>query len=147
MMTIQRWTPFRSWMDIQKEVSHLFDDVLANTERDVRSTPARWAPIVDIYEDDGSVVLQVEVPGVKREDIDIQVADKRLTLRGKRQREENVKEESYQRAERYFGTFSRSFTLPQHVDVNQIKAGYEDGILTVTLPKTEEAKPKKVSIN
>ncbi len=145
-MTLERWTPFRSLMDIQKEITHLFDDVFSGTEGGRGTDLMRWSPRVDIYEEEGNIVLKAELPGVKKSDIDIEVEDNMLTLRGERRRQEKVVEENYHRTDRQFGAFTRSFTLPKHVDVDKISAHYEDGVLTVTLPKTEEARPKKVAV-
>jgi HSP20 family protein len=106
-----------------------------------------WAPAVDIYEQDGNIVLKAELPGVDPKDFDVRVENNILTLRGERKLDEEVTKESYHRVERSYGTFTRSFTLPNVVDTDKIKAEYNDGILRLTLPKREEAKPKQISIN
>lgn len=145
-MSPVRTPPFRSLVDIQREITDIFDDVLLRGGEVIRAGLHRWSPRVDIYEEGSNLVLRAELPGMKREDIDIHVHGNVLTLRGERKREEEVKEEHYHRSERYFGSFSRSFTLPQHVDAERIEASYNDGVLTVTLPKTEESEPKKVEV-
>jgi len=106
-----------------------------------------WAPAVDIFEHDGDIVLKAELPGVDPKDVDIRVENNVLSLRGERKVESEVKREQYHRVERAYGSFSRSFTLPSVVDTEKIKADYTDGVLKVTLPQKEEAKPKQISIS
>jgi HSP20 family protein len=105
-----------------------------------------WAPAVDIYEQDGNIVLKAELPGVDAKEVDIRLENNVLTLRGERKLDGEVKRENYHRVERSYGSFTRSFTLPTVVDQEKIKAEYRDGVLRVTLPKREEAKPKQISI-
>ena len=105
-----------------------------------------WSPAVDIFDKGGEVVIYAELPGIKKEDIDVRVENNVLTLRGKKERTEEVKEEGYFRAERTYGSFSRSFSLPSTVEVGKIAADYKDGILTLRLPTAEEAKPRQIEI-
>ncbi|HXY40901.1 MAG TPA: Hsp20/alpha crystallin family protein [Vicinamibacteria bacterium] len=105
-----------------------------------------WAPPVDIYEKDGTLVLKAELPGVDAKDVDVHVENNVLTLRGQRTFDQETKREHYHRVERAYGTFSRSFTLPNVVDTQGIKAEFKDGVLQVMLPKREEAKPKQIQI-
>jgi HSP20 family protein len=106
-----------------------------------------WVPAVDIYEtDDHEIVLKAELPDMKREDINITFENNVLTLKGERKYENDVKRESYQRMERHYGAFSRSFTVPATVDAARISAAYKDGVLTVRLPQREEAKPKQITV-
>jgi HSP20 family protein len=105
-----------------------------------------WHPPVDIYEDKDGVVLKAELPGMKKDDIDVRVENNVLTMNGQRKREQEVKEDGYYRCERSYGSFSRSFSLPTTVDVKKINASYKDGVLTVSLPKLEEAKPKQIDV-
>ena len=106
-----------------------------------------WAPVVDIYEQGGDIVLKAELPGIDPKNVDIRIENNVLTLRGERKVDQQVKRESYHRVERAYGAFTRSFTLPAVVDQERIKADYRDGVLSVTLPKREEAKPKQISIS
>ena len=106
-----------------------------------------WAPAVDIYEQDGNIVLKAELPGVDPKAVDIRLENNTLTLRGERKLDQEVKEDNYHRVERSYGSFSRSFTLPTVVDQGNIKAEYRDGVLKLTLPKREEAKPRQIQIN
>jgi HSP20 family protein len=105
-----------------------------------------WSPAVDIFDKGGEVVIHAELPGIKKEDIDVRVENNVLTIRGKKERKEEVKEEGYFRAERTYGSFSRSFSLPSTVEVSKIGAEYKDGVLTLRLPKAEEAKPRQIDI-
>lgn len=106
-----------------------------------------WSPAVDIYDKGGEVVIHAELPGMKKEDIDVRVENNVLTIRGKKERNEEVKEEGYFRTERSYGTFSRSFSLPTTVDVSKIGAQYKEGVLTLSLPKAEEAKPRQIDVS
>ena len=105
-----------------------------------------WSPAVDVYDRGSEMVIQAELPGMKKEDIDVRVENNVLTLRGKKERKEEVKEDGFFRSERMYGTFSRSFSLPSTVDVSKIAADYKDGVLTLTLPKAEEAKPRQIAV-
>ena len=119
---------------------------LLDTREEQNDFLGTWSPVVDIYDKGGEVVIHAELPGMKKEDIDIRVENNVLTVRGKKERKEEVKEEGYFRAERSFGSFSRSFSLPTTVDVKKIAAEYKDGILTLSLPKAEEAKPRQIEV-
>jgi HSP20 family protein len=105
-----------------------------------------WAPAVDIYEHEGNVVLMAELPGIDPKDVDVRVESNVLSLRGKRELASEVEREDYHRVERAYGSFSRSFALPSAVDTDKIKAEFKDGVLQVTLPQKEEAKPKQIAI-
>ena len=105
-----------------------------------------WNPAVDIYDKGAEVVIHAEVPGMKKEDIDVHVENNVLTIRGKKERKEEVKEDGYFRTERSYGTFSRSFSLPSTVNVSKIVAEYKEGVLTLALPKADEAKPRQIEV-
>lgn len=149
-MAIVRFEPFRDLVTIQDRMNRLFDEAFRGTPRTPEEDWAlggSWAPAVDIFEQEGSIVLKAELPGVDPKDVDIRVENNTLTLRGERRFDNEVKRESYHRVERSYGTFARSFSLPSVVDVEKIKAECKDGVLRVTLPKKEEAKPKQISIS
>lgn len=149
-MAIVRWEPFRDLLGIQDRMNRLFDEAFrgaGRTSAEEDWTLGSWAPACDIYEQDGNIVLKAELPGVEPKDVDVRVENNVLTLRGERRFDNEVKKESYHRVERAYGSFSRSFTLPSVVDTDKIKADYRDGVLRVTLPKREEAKPKQISIS
>lgn len=105
-----------------------------------------WSPAVDVYDRGNEVVIHAEIPGMKKDDIDVRVENNVLTIRGKKERSEEVKEEGYYRSERAYGTFSRSFSLPSTVDPTKIGAEYRDGVLTLNVPKAEEAKPRQIDV-
>lgn len=112
------------------------------------SSRGSWLPPVDIYETpDRQVVLKAELPGLKREDIDLTVENTTLTIRGERKRDEGIADERYHRAERAYGPFTRSFTLPSTIDGGKVRAEYRDGVLTVTLPTREEARPRQIQVD
>ncbi len=135
-----RWTPFADMDRLQRELSGLFDSSNGHTEH-------AWKPAVDVNEDAQRIELTFDLPGVKQEDLDIQVDKNVLTLRGARKIERKQDKEYAQRYERVTGSFSRSFTLPQTVDVEKIAAQLKDGVLTLTLPKKAEAQPKQIKVS
>ena len=106
-----------------------------------------WVPAVDVFERQDHLVIRAEAPGLKREDMDVHIENGVLTLQGERKRDSEVNEENAFRMERTYGTFTRSFTLPRTVDASRVSAAYKDGVLEVTVPKVETAKPKKIEIN
>jgi HSP20 family protein len=148
MMAIVRWDPFRDLMTIQERMNRLFDQTLSKTrtEDEEGLTASTWSPAVDIYETADSIVLKAELPGLSRENIDIQVRDNTLTLKGERKFEREVKDENYLRIERSYGAFQRGFSLPAVIQQDKIKATFKEGVLEVSMPKAEEAKPTQVKI-
>jgi HSP20 family protein len=147
-MAIVRWTPFRELSTMQERMNKLFEDVMrAPSRSDEGLGVAAWAPAVDIYETDKEIVMKAELPEMQEKDIEIKVEDNILVVAGERKMEKEVKEENYHRIERSYGSFHRSFTLPQTVDREGIKASYKDGVLKVVLPKKEEVKPKQIKID
>jgi HSP20 family protein len=146
-MTLTRWTPFQDMTAVQERVNRLFNDVYGGQGDDVMTRGA-WIPPVDIYENGKKeLVLKVELPAMTREDIDVTVENRTLTLRGEKKLDREVKEEQYHRVERSYGTFTRSFSLPETVDVTKVNAEYKDGVLTVRLPLREEARPKQIKVD
>ena len=148
-MAVVRWEPFRDLVSLQERMNQMFNDSYRGrgTSEDDWSLGGSWAPAVDIYEHEGNIVLTAELPGVDPKEVDIRVENNILTLRGERKWNDDVQRESYHRVERAYGTFTRSFTLPNVVDTEKIKADYKEGMLKLVLPKREEAKPKQISIN
>jgi len=125
----------------------MFEEVFPRTAtKESEFALADWRPAVDTYEEGNNIVIKAELPGVKKEDVSIDIKDNILTLRGERSSETEVKEENYYRKERSHGKFHRAFTLPDAVNPNNIEANYKDGILKITLPKSQEAKSKKIEI-
>lgn len=148
-MAIVRWDPFRDVMTLQERMNRLFDQTLSRTRTDDDEglTASMWSPAVDIFETSDSIVMKAELPGVNRDNIDIQVQDNTLMLKGERKFEREVKEENYLRIERSYGAFQRAFNLPAVVRQDKIKAVFKDGVLEVTMPKADEAKPTQVKID
>jgi HSP20 family protein len=141
-MAIVRWDPFRELTALQTEVGKLFSRLGTGEAAERQS----WTPMVDVIETDDAIKLKAELAGMKPEDIKIDVQDNVLTLSGERRFEEEVKEDKYYRIERRYGSFSRSIALPQTADESKIVANYDDGVLEVTVPKTEVAQPKRIAV-
>jgi HSP20 family protein len=145
MRTIARWEPFRGVTTLQDQINRLFNATFERSSDD--SSLSAWAPSVDIYETEHELVVKADLPDVDPKDLDIQVENNILTIRGERKFEKKVNEENYLRVERSYGSFARSFTLANTVNSDAIKAGYQNGVLTLTVPKREEAKPKQIKVN
>ncbi len=146
-MAIVRWEPFQNILGTQDRFNRLFNETLSQVFGEEGLSTRAWAPPVDIYETDQNLVLKAELPGVDPNTVEVRVEDNSLYLRGERKFEKEVKEENYHRIERAYGSFSRSFTLPGSIDSSKVTAEYKDGVLSLTIPKREEAKPKTFKIN
>jgi len=146
-MSIVRWRPFRDLVSIQDEMNRLFDDFFGRPLARTEWTEGVWSPTVDISEDKDNVIIRAEMPGTKKEDVNISIQDNVLTLKGEKKQEKEEKDKNYHRVERSYGSFCRSFQLPTSVKTDKIKANYRDGVLNITLPKTEEVKPKQIPIS
>jgi len=150
MTTLTRFVPFRSPLAdvavLQNRLNSIFSDFARPDGEQESLAMGNFIPPVDVYEDEHTLVLKLEVPGIKQEDLDVRVENQTLTVKGERKFEKNEKEENFHRIERRYGTFARTFTLPQIVDTNAPKASYEHGVLTISLPKKEAAKPKQVKV-
>lgn len=145
MNSITRWDPFRNVSSLQEQVNRWFESSLPN--RGDNSALTTWAPVVDIYETESELVLKADLPDINEKDLDVRVENNMLSIRGERKFEQQVKEDNYLRIERRYGSFSRSFGLPNTLNTEAIKAEYKNGVLTVELPKRAESKPKQVKIN
>ncbi len=146
-MAIVRWEPFRDLLTTQDRVNRLFNETLPQLFGEEGWVSRNWAPPVDIYETDQDLVLKAELPGVDAKDVEVRVEDNTLFLKGQRNIRKEVKEENYHRVERSYGAFSRTFALPSSIDADKVTAEYKDGVLTLTMPKRQEAKPKTIKIN
>ncbi len=147
-MAIIRWRPLRDMVSIQDEMNKLFDDFFGRTPtRWFQPEEGLWTPTVDVSETKDNIVLSAEIPGLNKEDIKLSVQDNVLSLSGEKKQEKEEKDANYHRLERSYGSFCRSFTLPTPVQPDKVKASYKDGILKVTLPKTDEVKPKEIPIS
>ena len=146
-MAIVRWEPFRDMVTAQRDFDRIFREAFSPQFGDTELSTRAWAPAVDIYETDNDIVLKAELPGVDPKDVEVRVEDNTLYLKGVRNYEKEVKEQNYHRIERSYGSFARSFSLPNSIDAEKVKAEYKDGLLTLTMPKREEAKPKTIKID
>src|SRR6266481_4809762 len=146
MRTMNRWEqPFRGATTLQEQMNRVFGDVVGRAGEESNLTP--WAPAVDIYETEHELVVKADLPDVDPQDLDIRVENNVLTIRGERKFENKVNEENYLRVERAYGSLARSFTLASTVNSDAIKADYQNGVLTLSIPKREEAKPKQIKVN
>ena len=146
-MTIVRWEPLRELSSLQNEMNRLFNTVFDQpTTGGNGGQGRRWVPAMDLLETDEHFVLRADLPGMREEDVSVELEDNVLTLSGERKAEHEERQEGYYRVERAFGRFSRSLTLPKGVDAEAVTAAFTDGVLEVRIPKPEERKPRKISI-
>jgi HSP20 family protein len=146
MTVLTRWDPIREFTTLQDRMNRLFQHSYGDGREEALSTTT-FAPAVDVYEDEHNVTLKIEVPGIEEKDLDIRVENNTLTVHGERKFEKEEKEENYRRVERQYGSFTRSFTLPNTVDSESISANYDKGVLKIKLAKKAEAKPKQIKVN
>jgi HSP20 family protein len=146
MNIITPWEQAGAVMSLQEEVNHLFENTFAR-DRQGHADLTTWAPAVDIYETENELVVQADLPDLQDKDIDVRVENNTLTIRGERKFEKDVNEENYLRIERAYGSFMRSFSLPNTVSSENIRADYRNGVLTLHLAKREESKPKQIKIS
>jgi HSP20 family protein len=142
-----RFDPFRDLAVLQDRMNRLFNEAHSPRQSDDLMSRGTWTPAVDIYEVDGALVLKAELPDMRREDIDVSVENNTLTIRGERKLDNEIKQESFHRIERAYGSFVRSFSLPHTVDAGKIGAEYKNGVLSITLPVREDAKPRTINID
>jgi HSP20 family protein len=147
MTMITRWDPFREFVTIQDRMNRLFRDSYSPEGRDEALTTTAFAPPVDVYEDEHNVTLKIEVPGIDEKDIDVRIENNTLTVHGERKFEKEEKEENYRRVERQYGSFTRTFTLPNTVNHDNVQADYDKGVLKIKLAKKAEAKAKQIKVN
>ncbi|HUT99670.1 MAG TPA: Hsp20/alpha crystallin family protein [bacterium] len=142
-MAIVRWTPDRHWMTLQEEMNRLFEDFVGPS---TSSNDIIWAPRVDISETSGDILVRAELPGVNPESISVDLTNNTLTIQGEKTKDDSAEGENFYRVERIYGKFMRSFSLPSRLKADAVKARYKDGILFVTIPKAEEAKPREIKV-
>jgi HSP20 family protein len=143
-MAVSRWDPFRDLMSIQNELNRLFGRTYAGSEGGPSS--GSWMPALDVFETQDKFVVTVELPGVNPDEVDVAVEDSTLTITGERKFYDNVSDEAFHRVERRYGSFARSLSLPQTADAERIEASFDRGVLTIEVPKVEQAKPKRIQI-
>ncbi len=149
-----RWEPFRGLrrrgnvfnelVDMQQEMNRMFDEFFGERRSDLAE--GNWMPAVDVSENESSIAVRAELPGMSHEDVELNLQDNVLTIKGEKKQEQQEEKKNYHRAECCYGSFTRAFTLPVNVEQEGIQATFKDGVLEITLPKTEEAKPKKIVI-
>src|SRR6266550_1410857 len=150
MTLLTRWEPLREFSTLQdrmNRMNRLFRESYNPEGPEDALTTTSFAPPVDIYEDEHTVTLKLEVPGIDEKDIDVRIESNTLTVHGERKIEKEEKEENFRRIERQYGSFTRSFTLPSSVDPAQVSANYDKGVLRINLAKKAEAKPKQIKVN
>jgi HSP20 family protein len=153
-MALIRWRPrtemdpFRDMMGIQEEINRLFDWTLGRRSgEDLGLLQGEWVPAIDVAENESSVFVKVELPGMSEKDVDVNILGNTLTIKGQKTKEEEKKDQNYYRLERSYGSFQRSVTLPSAVEADKCKASFKDGVLEIEMPKKEEAKPKQIKVN
>jgi HSP20 family protein len=145
-MTLVKWEPFRDLITMQDRMSRLFDDTLSRIWKEEDLQRGAWTPPVDVVDRGQEVILKVDLPEMSQSEIDIQVEENTLTVKGERKFIKETPEDNYLQIERPYGNFRRQFTLPKRIDQEKIKATYKDGVLRVVLPKKEEVPPNPVSV-
>jgi len=146
MTVLTRWEPFRELNTLQSRLNRLFEEQTRGGSEE-SLTAGAFVPPVDVYEDEHSIQLKLEVPGIEEKDLDIKVENNVLTVSGERKFEKEEKEENFRRVERRYGSFTRSFTLPNTVNPEDVSADYSNGVLKIKLGKRAEAKPKQIKVN
>jgi HSP20 family protein len=149
-MTLVRWNPIRDLatdlIDLQREINRMFDRFFRGFEEEEERAISTWRPVVDISETDDEYIVRAEIPGVSKDDIKVTIRDNMLTISGEKKQEKETKNENFHRVERVYGSFTRTFTLPGAVKVDKVEATFKDGVLTIKLPKVEEAKSKEIEV-
>jgi len=147
MTLLTRWEPIRELAGLQDRMNRLFSDSFSAVTSQEPLAAGSFVPPVDVYEDEQGIRLKMEVPGIDEKDIDIRLENNLLTVRGERKLEKETKEENYHRIERSYGSFTRSFSLPNTVNTDEVKAAYGKGVLTISLGKRAEARPKQIKVD
>lgn len=148
MMDLIRWNPWNEMVSMRERMNALFNDSLFRPDRrEDDAAMGLWYPSVDMFEKDDQVVIKAELPGLEKKDINLEINNGVLTLKGERKYDNEVKEGNFYRREMSYGKFIRSFTLPAEVDADKIKAEFQNGLLTVEVPKSEAQKPKQIKVN
>ncbi|CAB5079270.1 Heat shock protein Hsp20 [Olavius algarvensis associated proteobacterium Delta 3] len=147
-MNLVRWNPWNDRLFFRNRFDRLFDRSLYPVEgNDDGMTLSHWSPVVDIFDKDDHIAITAEIPGVDKDRVSVDVKERVLTLRGERSGDNEVKKDNYYRRERVYGSFERSFTLPENVDSEKITAEFKDGVLTIEVPKPEKLTPKQITVH
>jgi HSP20 family protein len=146
-MRLTPWSPGREFAQLQERINRLFSDTYGRSSEEGLMNQGNWIPPVDIYQNGNhEIILKAELPDMKREDIEVTVDENTLTITGEKKHTDELKEDQFQRLERSYGIFSRSFSLPPNVDPSKLTAEYKNGVLTVTIPLRAEAKPRQIEV-
>ncbi|HEY63781.1 MAG TPA: Hsp20/alpha crystallin family protein [Caldilineae bacterium] len=145
MTNLMRWDPFRDFISLRNAMDRLFEEAFVMPSRLLAPT-TEWSLALDVAEDEDNFIVKATIPGVRPEDLDVSIADNVLTIRGEIKADEEIKEEQYHIRERRYGSFSRSVRLPAPVDADKVEATYENGVLTLRIPKAEEVRPKRIPV-
>ncbi len=143
--SLERWDPFKEFQSLADRFTSLFDEIFPFEWKE-ETVLSRWSPAIDIYETDEDIVVSAEVPGMDKKDIEVNVVNNVLTLKGEKKLDKEIKKENFHRIERCYGSFSRTFTLPDYVETDNIKASFKNGLLEIKIPKKPAAKPKEIKI-
>ena len=138
--------PMRNLFNLYNEMGRAFGDFFGSHEEGTDTEEVYWMPTVDVSETENDFEIRAELPGVSERDVSVSVTDNRLTVKGEKRQETETEGKNYHRVERRYGNFQRSFTLPRNIETSNIKAGFKDGVLTLTIPKAEAAKPAEIPI-
>ncbi|RJP27384.1 MAG: Hsp20/alpha crystallin family protein [Candidatus Omnitrophota bacterium] len=142
------WDPFRDLEVIQNEMNRMFNSSLVRWgDRDVGLLEGAWSPAIDIYDSKDNIMVKADIPGMKKDEIEVSVHGDTLIIKGEKKQEKEVKEKDYVRTERFYGSFNRAISLPAAVDASKVNASYKNGVLELVLPKKEEAKPKQLKVD
>lgn len=141
-MTLVKWDPFKELLTAHNELGRLFNWTFGLAE----DTKANWAPAIDVYEENDKLVVKADLPGVKPEDVEVKVTPTHLVIKGQREDKSEVKKEQFYRFERSYGAFERVIPLPDDIKQEEVAAAYKNGVLEVTLPRTQTAKPKEIKV-
>ena len=147
MTLLTRWDPLRDLTTMQNRLNRFVRESYSPEGPEEALTTTSFAPPVDIYENEHTIAVKMDVPGIDEKDIDVRMENNTLTVHGERKIEKEEKEENFRRVERQYGSFTRSFTLPSSVDTGQVSAHYDKGVLKINLAKKAEAKPKQIKVN
>jgi HSP20 family protein len=148
MMELIRWNPMKEMMSLRERMDRLFEEPFFPFDRRNSESPTgSWHPAVDMFEKEDKLVIKAELPGLNKDDVSLDLKDGVLTLKGERKLENEVEEGGYYRCEMSYGKFMRSFSLPADVDPDKITAGFQNGVLTIEVPKPEDRKPKQITVN
>jgi HSP20 family protein len=146
-MNLMKWDPFRELEDVSNRLNRVFGRPLARMEPNEMFTMADWTPSADISETDTAYLIKAEIPGVNKEDVKVTIENGMLTIQGERKMEKEEKDKKFHRIERSYGSFMRSFRVPDDADESAVKAEFKDGVLNVTLTKSAKAKPKAINVS